>query len=57
MDHINRHGDAPHRGQGESGRTVFRGWYVVAGAFSVMLVGFGGVASLRPYRPPRAWPR
>jgi hypothetical protein len=42
MDHIKRHGDAPDRRQGESGRTVFRGWYVVAGAFSVMLVGFGG---------------
>jgi MFS family permease len=43
---------APHRRQGESGRTVFRGWYVVAGAFSVMLVGFGGAYTFSAFVAP-----
>ena len=55
MDHIKRHGDAPDRRQGESGRTVFRGWYVVAGAFSVVLVGFGGAYTFSAFVAPTRW--
>lgn len=41
MDHVVRHIGAHRRRHGKHRGTIFRGWYVVAGAFAVTLVGFG----------------